>query len=166
MPSGDRHLKLEMLLLPLFAGGYYYVDPDWARWGAFVGAYLAASLLLTPDLDLHHNDARKRWGVLGFIWIPYSKIFKHRGLSHSLLFGVLTRVGYLSLLVGAGVAGAYYAGVNVPTIAWSPNWPLIGAAVAGVYAPNVLHVLYDHWDTSRKLRRNRRLARRQLRASR
>lgn len=157
MPSGERHLKLEMILWPLFCGGYYFADPDFTRLTAFGLSYLASSLLLTPDLDLRNNDTRNRWGLLGFIWIPYSKVFKHRGLSHSLLFGMITRIGYLSLLAAAVFVGTYYAGVNVPTIRWTPNWPLIAAMAAGLYAPNVLHVLYDHWDTSRKMRRNRRI---------
>ncbi len=158
MPSGERHLKLEMILLPAFLGGYYYLDPTVNHLIAFGAAYLASSLLLTPDLDLRHNDTRKRWGLLGFIWIPYSKVFKHRGLSHNLFFGMLTRISYLSLLIGLGFAGAYYAGVNLPQVQqWQPNWPLIGAGVAGLYIPNILHALYDKWDTSRKMKRNRKL---------
>lgn len=157
MPSGKRHLKLEMILLPAFLGGYYYLDPDINRLMTFGAAYLSASLLLTPDLDLRHNDTRKRWGLLGFIWVPYSKMFKHRGLSHSLMFGMLTRIGYLSLLTTAGFAGAYYAGMNVPQFHWQPNWPLVWAGVAGLYIPNILHALYDKWDTSRKMKRNKKL---------
>lgn len=157
MPSGDRHLKLEMILWPLFAAGYYYVDPHWQRAAAYGLSYLFASLLLTPDLDLQNNDARRRWGILGFIWRPYSMVFKHRGISHSLLFGMVTRLAYLSLLGAAGMAGAYYAGMSMPSFSWQPDWPMLGALAGGLYTPNILHVLYDHWDTARKLRRSRRV---------
>lgn len=157
MPSGERHLKLEMILWPVFVGGYYFIDSDWPRVAAFGLAYLLASLMLTPDLDLRHNDARRRWGILGFIWVPYTMVFKHRGVSHSLLFGIITRLAYLSLVAAGGMAGAYYAGLSLPPISWQPDWPLLAAAGAGLYTPNILHVLYDHWDTSRKLRRSRRV---------
>lgn len=153
MPSGERHLKLEMILLPFLSAAYYYFDPNLNHLAGFFFAYLAASLLLTPDLDLRHNDTRKRWGLLGFIWVPYSKLFKHRGLSHSLLFGMVTRIGYLSVVAGVFIVGAYYAGVSLPQIQWKPNWPLMTAIVIGLYTPNVLHVLYDHWDTSRKMKK-------------
>ncbi len=158
MPSGERHLRLELVLWPAFAAAYYWFDPDPVRLGSFALAYLIASLFLTPDLDLHKNGARRRWGPLGFLWVPYSKVFKHRGVSHHLLLGMVTRVGYLTLLAGTGLAGAYYAGMTLPPVQWAPNWPLISAVAAGLYLPNVLHVLYDHWDTGRKLRRSRRLA--------
>jgi uncharacterized metal-binding protein len=159
MPSGERHLKLEMMLFPFIVGIYFVMDAVWQRAVAFGVAYLAASFLLSPDLDLHKNDARRRWGFLGFIWMPYSKIFKHRGLSHNLFFGMITRIGYLGLIIAGIVAGLYYAGVNIPAVAWTPDWHMIGVIVAGLYLPNILHVLYDHWDTSRKMRRTRRMQR-------
>mgnify|MGYP002624350342 CR=1 FL=1 len=157
MPAGDQHLKLELVLLPFFGAVYYALDPEPARAAGFALAYLGASLLLSPDLDLRHNDARRRWGVLGFIWIPYSKLFRHRGVSHSLLFGVLTRIGYLTALAALGFSAAAYAGAELPQLRWTPDWPLLAALAAGLYAPNVLHVLYDHWDTARKRRRSRKL---------
>jgi len=158
MPSGQRHLKLEMILWPVFCASFYYVDRELTQVLAFALAYLSSSLLLTPDLDLRHNSARRRWGVLGFIWIPYSTVFKHRGMSHNLLFGMATRVAYLALIGALGAAGAAYAGlIDWPETYGALNWPLVASVGAGLYVPNVLHVLYDHWDTSRKLRRNRRL---------
>lgn len=145
MPSGTTHQRVEMVTLPLIIGGALYSDlfapPEI---GAFAGAYVFASLLLSPDLDLEANSARKRWGPLSFIWGPYARAFKHRGASHSLLFGPLTRLAYLAIVFGLVAVGLSYVGLTLPRT--TPEWVtprMIGVLIAGLYAPNVVHVLLD-----------------------
>lgn len=149
MPSGKTHLGIELFLLPLgVALFYFFIDTSWQAGSIFAGAYLFSSLLLSPDLDLRHNRSRRRWGLLGFIWVPYTKIFKHRGVSHSLLFGTLTRLGYLGLLaLLIAFALSYF---NIWAIPLDPvSAPLIdpkllGILVAGLWLPNIIHTLTDH----------------------
>lgn len=151
MPSGTRHLQLELIFLPGFLAGLHFMNADWSSLIVFGLSYLFSSLMLSPDLDLRSNSARRRWGILGFIWIPYTKLFKHRGLSHNLLFGPLTRVGYLLLFVTLIMYGLSYLGVrtNIPL---HFDKELLVMIALGLYLPNFLHVLYDKLD-SQVLRR-------------
>lgn len=146
MPSGGRHLRLELFLLPLFLTGLYFMKLGWLWPLTFGLAYLFSSLWLSPDLDLRSNDARRRWGPLGFIWWPYTKVFKHRGLSHNLLFGPLTRIGYLFLLGFLIIHALNYFGVRAAFYLRISNAILVMVG-AGLYLPNVLHILYDHFDS-------------------
>ncbi|MCS6902892.1 MAG: metal-binding protein [Candidatus Bipolaricaulota bacterium] len=160
MPAGTTHLRIELITLPLWIALFYlFIDTSWLSVALFGGAYLFSSLFLSPDLDLRHNAARRRWGLLGFIWLPYTKVFKHRGVSHSLLFGTLTRLGYLALLaVLIGFALSYW---NV----WNPSatrlpWTkldlgVVGVLLAGLWLPNILHALVDRVDSLLPRRRRR-----------
>lgn len=153
MPSGRTHLRIELFLLPLcvaslvLAERAQLIDVSWKEIAIFAGAYLCSSLWLSPDLDLRHNRSRRRWGVLGFLWIPYTKIFKHRGVSHSLLFGTLTRLGYLGVLALVIALGLSYLRVwavpldslNAPPIAMK----LLSILIAGLWLPNIIHTLTD-----------------------
>lgn len=147
MPSGKTHLRIELVLLPLFLALLYYsFDVSWAEGALFTGAYLFSSLLLSPDLDLRHNRSRRRWGILGFIWIPYTKAFKHRGLSHSLLFGTLTRLGYLGGLAVLVAWGLSFLNIFTITAATPAQLDLhlVGILIAGFWLPNIVHTLTDH----------------------
>ena len=158
MPSGRTHLRIELFLFPVALLAFWYwafpwLDPryQWQAFSLFGGAYLMSSLLFSPDLDLRHNSARNNWGVLGFVWIPYTKIFKHRGLSHSLIFGVLTRLAYLSVfgaLIGisiwVGLSYLFRRELAIPQWqmdAYGYRWLII--FISGLWVPNVIHILVD-----------------------
>lgn len=155
MPSGKTHLRIELFLLPLWGALFFFVAErsqliplNWELGAVFVGAYLFSSLLLSPDLDLRYNRSRRRWGPLGFLWIPYTKIFKHRGVSHSLLLGTLTRLGYLSvlaLLIALGLRSLRLWTVSLDSLTAAPIDPqLVGVLIAGLWLPNIIHTLTDH----------------------
>ncbi len=149
MPSGKTHLGIELILLPVWVALFYlFIDTSWQAGALFAGAYLFSSLLLSPDLDLRHNRSRRRWGLLGFIWIPYTKVFKHRGVSHSLLFGTVTRLGYLgvlSLLIALGLSYFRVWAVPLDSLAAVPvDLKLLGILVAGLWLPNIIHTVTDH----------------------
>ncbi len=159
MPSGKTHAVVEMALLPALGAAYYVaLQPGTVELAVFAGAYLFSSLWLSPDLDLHKNAARRRWGPLGFLWTPYSKVFKHRGLSHSLVLGPLTRLVYLGLVLAAVIAGlSYLWGLALPpaekAAAFWQNREVLWALGAGLYLPNVLHVLLDRGVSALRPRR-------------
>lgn len=158
MPSGRTHLRIELFLFPVALLAFWYwafplLEPryQWQAFSLFGGAYLLSSLLLSPDLDLRHNSARNNWGVLGFVWIPYTKIFKHRGVSHSLIFGMLTRLAYLSL-IGAVIVLAVWAAIQyiLRRELAIPQWQLdaygyywLAIFIGGLWGPNVIHILVD-----------------------
>ena len=132
--------------MPVFLGGLYLYELRWPELLTFAGAYLFSSLMLSPDLDLRSNSARRRWGILGFIWVPYTKVFKHRGLSHNLLLGPLTRIGYLFLLGALVVFALNYFGLRA-NIRVQLDKEILAMIGIGLYLPNVLHILYDHFDS-------------------
>ncbi len=154
MPSGKTHLRIELFLLPIWvvlifvAQHYQLIALSWREMVIFAGAYLFSSLLLSPDLDLRQNQSRRRWGVLGFLWIPYTKIFKHRGVSHSLLLGTLTRLGYLGLIALLIALGLSYFNVWAIPLDALRTFPLdlklLGILIAGLWLPNIIHTLTDH----------------------
>lgn len=153
MPSGKMHLGVELVLLcalsAVGAGSALRGGLHPAPLAAFLGSFLFSSLLLSPDLDLARSDAARRWGLARVLWIPYAKLFHHRRTSHRPLLGPLTRIAYLAILVAAtGVVLQWGIGGDL-AIAW-PGWPLVGAAVLGLYAPNLVHILLDRVVPSRR----------------
>ena len=142
MPSGKTHFKFELATLPLWSLGGAFLGVPWDELVVFTLSYAGASLLLNPDVDLPQSDVSQRWGPLRLLWWPYAKIFRHRGISHSILFGPLTRVVYLGILAAA-LWGALYLTLGV-RVGWRlPPPKTVAAFFAGIYLSNFLHVLLD-----------------------
>jgi uncharacterized metal-binding protein len=99
MPSGSVHFAVEAGLL----AGCALVGVELVRRGslatgslvAFSSGFAFSMLFLSPDLDLARSGPMRRWGRLAFLWWPYAKLFRHRGVSHHVLWGSLTRLVYL-----------------------------------------------------------------------
>ncbi|MCX7750606.1 MAG: metal-binding protein [Candidatus Bipolaricaulota bacterium] len=114
----------------------------------FSGAYVGASLFLSPDLDLATSRAARRWRGARILWRPYAALFRHRGISHSPFLGPLTRLVYLGLLGGIGWAILHrLAGVPFPRA--FPTDSLI-PVLAGLYLPQLLHVALDRLVSTEK----------------
>lgn len=79
--------------------GLYYMQVGLHQQASFAGAFLFATFLMNPDLDLPHSTPTRNWGILKFLWKPYNKKLKHRGISHFPVFGTLTRIFYLTLFI-------------------------------------------------------------------
>jgi len=140
MPTGKVHLAFELAALPgwVLAGGMAGVGHTPLT--VFSLSYVAASLLLSPDLDLARSDPNRRWGCLRFLWTPYAALFRHRGISHSFL-GPLTRLLHLAALSALVFLPLHFlAGVPLPG-----RFPpcVILPVLAGVYLPHLLHVGLD-----------------------
>lgn len=138
MPKENVHLSIGFLLLSLLI--YLMV-----RWHfkinvifAFVSSYLFSLFWLSPDLDFDKGSkSLKRWGPLKFLWYPYKEIFKHRGVSHNIFIGPLTRLLYIITPLLALVAlGIIYLPQEV-------NWDMLAAIAAGLWLPDVSHCIVD-----------------------
>ncbi len=162
MADGRRHETVNLLVLGGLTAAWFWsrslgrqpLPDEWfplpARL-AFVVSYLLGTWLVTPDMDLANRSvrAKRNWGLLGILWVPYGAIFKHRGLSHSWWLGPLTRIAYLLVLalallefakVLAGWLG--YTFELRASLYGEWGWLLLGS-VAGYYLSQWLHLLLD-----------------------
>ncbi len=123
----------------------------------FGAGYLLGTFFLSPDLDLKHSKPSKRWKAFRFIWRPYQKVSKHRGLSHVPLLGGLTRLTYLVLVflfayfLLLGFAHLYLPELKKPLLTFDPfgflSWLALKEEVfffvLGVFASEVCHIGLD-----------------------
>jgi len=157
MPSGRVHFKIEAgLLLPLGVGGILLARGGWLsgkELAVFLLCYVFSSLFLSPDLDLWGSRATRRWGIGRVLWYPYSKLFRHRSVSHNLLLGPLTRIVYLGGLIILGLWGwNALHGSEIKFVGINPR--LLGAALLGLYLPNQVHIVVDRtWSRVKRRRR-------------
>lgn len=93
--NGNAHDKAGLLTTSLIVGVSIYHGLPFIpiAAGSFCGFYW-----LSPDVDIRSNPVR-RWGYLGFIWIPLQKWTKHRGITHHWLLGAPTVLSYLLVLI-------------------------------------------------------------------
>lgn len=165
--SGRAHNTLNLGLLGAGLLTLWWWQPAWlgGAWPealAFAGAYVVGTLLLSPDLDLAHGrvNAKRNWGALGWLWVPYGRAFAHRGVSHTYLLGPLTRLLYLALL-------AALPALLLWTL-WPAGWAallehgrgarsLLPALLGGYLLSQWLHLMADGlwpWHEARTLRRS------------
>ncbi len=139
------HLAVELGTLPGWVGLGAALNVGRGPLVIFAGAYVAASLFLSPDLDLERSSAAYRWRKARVLWKPYAALFRHRGISHSPVWGPLTRILYLG-----GLAALGWALLNAATRAPPPRslpWESALPILAGVYLPHLLHVALDRVTT-------------------
>ncbi|AXH00698.1 hydrolase (plasmid) [Deinococcus wulumuqiensis] len=100
------------------------------------------TLLVTPDLDLHYNDARRNWGALKAIWAPYAAMSTHRGINHTYLAGPLLRLLYLAFWFAVPV---YLLWQWPAAAAWAREFPreMLFSAFLGYLMSQWLHLLCD-----------------------
>lgn len=158
MPSGKTHLKIESMILVLWAGlSIFLVLRDSITHSQallFLGAYVFSMFLMSPDLDLSKSDAFGRWGVLRWIWLPYAWIFRHRQISHHPFLGPLSRIAYIAILVLAATF-VYLASTGNPGPRLKLSVIGILPMLMGLYLPNLEHVIADRISTARRRKRRR-----------
>ena len=99
-------------------------------------AYMFGTFFLSPDMDIN-STSYKRWGFLRILWWPYKVLFKHRGYSHHLILGPLSRLANLALIV---VPFMFFAGTY-------PSVDYIILFSGGVWGANTVHVAADFVQT-------------------
>jgi len=126
--------------------------------GFFVGTFL-----LSPDLDLAEGqvDSKRRWGVLGILWVPYGMLFSHRGLSHTWLLGPLTRLAYLAVMVALiiGLLRFVWPEVPLPGLPQPLSLKVLLPLLIGYYLSQWLHLLADGVRPDHGMRQARRRVR-------
>jgi uncharacterized metal-binding protein len=162
VPSGRVHLQLDFLLLLILAGAAYFLrtslehlvgEDSLLRCAtAFLISYAFSSFSLSPDLDLTTSRPARHWGPLRWIWVPYARLFRHRGISHTPLIGTFLRVVYLCafLLLIAWTLGSH-PGLPQGLSGWQSaaekvflsDRGLLVSTVAGLLLPDLNHVAAD-----------------------
>ena len=112
MASGRTH---DIINLSVFPVAVYYLKPE--SFSGFFFGYMVGTFFLSPDNDLFHSKPNKRWKALRFIWLPYTKLFSHRGISHIPFLGMITKLLYISAVVFIAFLLFYLAfflaGINI-----------------------------------------------------
>jgi uncharacterized metal-binding protein len=146
MPLARTHLRIELIifgcciLVACFLRRKDGIGPTEAK--LFLSSYLFSSLFLSPDLDLARSRASRRWGIGRVLWWPYSHFFRHRRLSHHLMWGPLTRILYFGgilFTLAWGMTALMGRSFSWPALPWS----VLGAILCGFYLPNQIHILVD-----------------------
>jgi len=91
MASGKIHDKFNLVVGILLVSLLFLLRLPFELVASFTAGFLLSTYIFSPDTDLM---PKKRTGPLQYILFPYSIFFKHRGMSHSFLFGTVTRVFY------------------------------------------------------------------------
>lgn len=92
------HVKFNVFIfLPILLGAiYYFLHPIQDLMLIFSGSFVYSTLFMNPDLDLAHQI--RLFSIRGLFTLPfrlYAKLFSHRGLSHHIALGSLTRIIWL-----------------------------------------------------------------------
>jgi len=149
MPSAQVHntVNLAALVGGLALGwttGLVHLEPC----VPFAVGFLFSTLLLSPDLDLAASvrvDARKNWGVLGALWMPFGRLVKHRGVTHTFVRGPVVLLAYLGVLLSvlAGLGWLVVQGLElkVPVVRVEGVW--VGWWMTGLLTAHGLHLVLD-----------------------
>lgn len=99
MPAGKTHDRITLWFTPWIALGAMVTTAHWGYTALVVGSFVFAGMMFGPDLDIRSVQS-KRWGWLGWIWLPYRRSLRHRSwLSHGFLAGTVVRLVYLFIWI-------------------------------------------------------------------
>ncbi len=143
MASGRTHELINLAVLPPVV---YYLSPNDLI--SFLGGYFVGTFLLSPDNDIYNSKPNKRWKILRFIWTPYTKIFKHRGISHIPIYGTVTKMLYLIgivliiffILEILNILKVHNQNINIKSILLNP---IFLSFIIGLILAEIVHIFTD-----------------------
>ncbi|WP_345461286.1 metal-binding protein [Deinococcus carri] len=153
MPSGRVHNLINIATYSVLAAGVLLatrqhlltVTPAQAL--NFTLGFFAGTFLLSPDLDLAEGrvDSKRRWGLLGFLWVPYGMLSSHRGLSHTWVVGPLTRLAYLAVIAALllGLLRFVWPHFPLPGLPQPFSFKVLLPLLLGYYLSQWLHLIAD-----------------------
>ena len=108
----------------------------------FIIGFFIGTVLLSPDIDLKSEPARR----CGIACTPYRKIFSHRGISHHWLWGTVTRILYVIVIIGVLAGLVSILNLPLPDITIVLKHPFeILMVVVGLFLSNLLHTITDRF---------------------
>ena len=136
MTSGKNHTKIGLLCLYiLFSAWFMYYNL--VNTFAFVTGFVFGLIYLSPDLDIKNSDPYKAWGPIRFLWWPFQKLVKHRGISHHIIFGSVVIIAYFLLIFGIVI-------IELLKLDSLQSISLVWACI-GIVAAIELHIIIDRW---------------------
>lgn len=148
MSNYRGHTAFNMAIgLPLIGlTQYFYAVASETLFALFCASFVYGTLFMSPDLDLAKNI--RLLSLRGFLTLPfrsYSRFFRHRGLSHSIFFGTLTRLLWLALWgVAIVFVSAKFRPNPKPYVAFfKANQIYFYFAIAGLFLADMMHLLLD-----------------------
>lgn len=141
MPSFSSHLIANFLVL---SGLYvlYVQHPFLTTFQLifFIIGFFIGTVLLSPDIDVKSESARR----CGVACTPYRKIFSHRGISHHWLWGTVTRILYVLVIIGLLTGLVFVLKLPLPDITIILTHPFeILMLILGIFIANILHTVID-----------------------
>lgn len=133
MASGNAHDRATVIAAGVIAGYAGFRQWEGLNSGFYwlMAGGCLLNLMLSPDLDGHRSNSKRRWGILSWYWYPYEKLISHRSIfSHFPMLGSAIRLGYVSL----------------PYQLWMRheiNWVLTIPVYLGLCVADTLHWIMD-----------------------
>jgi len=141
MPNYSSHLILNFFLLAV--GFVLYVQYPFLtpiQLAIFILGYFIGTVFVSPDLDTKSSAARR----CGVLCTPYRKMFTHRGISHHWLWGTVTRIIYVLIVIGFFAGLVYVLKLPLPDITIILTHPLeLLLLIQGIFISNLLHTVID-----------------------
>jgi len=99
MSGYKTHSKFNLFIaLPILLGAaFYFLHPPRNLMLTFAIVFSYSTLFMSPDMDLAYQI--RLFSLRGLFSIPfrsYAQLFSHRGLSHNVLLGSVTRILWLA----------------------------------------------------------------------
>lgn len=141
MPNYSSHLILNFFAL----SGLYvlYVQHPFLttiQLAMFIIGFFIGTVFLSPDIDIKSESARR----CGIACTPYRKMFSHRGVSHHWLWGTVTRIIYVLIIIGLITGLVYVLKFPLPDITILLQHPIeIITLIIGIFIANLLHTVID-----------------------
>lgn len=141
MPNYLKHTLFNFfLLIPIII--LYQRNPFLSTYYLFIFllSYFIGTVFLTPDMDIKSKPSR----ACGIYCTPYRLIFKHRGLSHNWLLGILTRIFYVLFLISIPII-IIYGKSGIETLITALIFYKIEFLISsiGLFISNIFHIFLD-----------------------
>jgi len=96
MTSYINHSIFNVVILSLlfvFNQEYNIIDINGSL--VFFIFFMIGTFIVNPDMDTKSKSSN----ILGIFSVPYRRFFRHRGMSHHWMYGIITRIIYFTILM-------------------------------------------------------------------
>ncbi len=148
MPNYKTHVKVNCLIfLPAWVLLLYFVfDSSFSSLSIISGAFTYATFFMNPDMDLQHSyKLSSLRGLLSLPFLGYSRVFKHRGISHHPILGTLTRIVWVTCfgILLLGFYKPFLHSLNDICFFVKHNQDLFIYLFSGILLADLSHILLD-----------------------